>query len=609
MKNNKSITRLCLILCMLIVFLLPACHKEHQHNVVILPRVEATCTKTGLTEGSRCATCGKIIKQQEIIPLRDHNYDEWEIVTKPGYLKDGLKVRKCHDCNYQDTEIINALSAEEYVNDIIAQVVLPKEIKEDIVLPTKIEDVTITWKTSNSYLLSSKGNIIARSNSNKEVTLIATYMFDNFTKDVNYDIIILGYTDYEKLEMVMESLTFPQVVTENLNFNNTLGYGVQATYISSNPEIISNEGLVSLPTEETIVTITIILELGEEKMEKSIDLTVSKSNNINKHQIIEYAKDYSLQNQVGLKILDNRMVLDDNVLEATYYSDIIETLAFTSLVGSWAAISSEHATCELKISLRVNGVWSEEITYSPWGLGLNNASHDQTKDLIKLNEDEVSVLASNKADAIKYSITLKRDAFNVESPKLALVSFAILIPNYRYDVNVSELPKNVCYDVPKLYQGAVPSIGNSICSPTSTTMLLKYHGFDFTAFDSEYEHRYIAKIVYDHGNNIYGNWVYNTVTMGAYGLNAYVARMYSINELIYHLATVGPVALSVKGQMTSTAKDYYTGGHLLVAIGYKYIDNVLYIICNDPNVPAVYCEYSISVINNTWRNIAYVIEK
>ena len=32
------------------------------------------------------------------------------------------------------------------------------------------------------------------------------------------------------------------------------------------------------------------------------------------------------------------------------------------------------------------------------------------------------------------------------------------------------------------------------------------------------------------------------------------------------------------------------------------------IVCNDPNVPSVECRYSLTVINNTWRNIAYIIE-
>ena len=140
-------------------------------------------------------------------------------------------------------------------------------------------------------------------------------------------------------------------------------------------------------------------------------------------------------------------------------------------------------------------------------------------------------------------------------------------------------------------------------------MLLKYKGEDFSSFDSEYEHRYIAGIVRDYGNKIYGNWVYNTVAMSAYGYDSYIARFYSINELVEHLATVGPCALSVKGQMNSDKKNYYTNGHLIVAIGYEIDTNGnITIVCNDPNVSSVECRYSLTVMNNTWRNIAYVIE-
>jgi hypothetical protein len=140
-------------------------------------------------------------------------------------------------------------------------------------------------------------------------------------------------------------------------------------------------------------------------------------------------------------------------------------------------------------------------------------------------------------------------------------------------------------------------------------MLLKYKGESFKEFDAEYEHRYMASIVRDYGNKIYGNWVYNTVAMSGYGYDAYVARFYSINELVEHLATVGPCALSVKGQMTSDQKNYYTNGHLIVAIGYEIKDNgEIVIVCNDPNVSVVTCRYSLTVMNNTWRNVVYVIE-
>ena len=88
-------------------------------------------------------------------------------------------------------------------------------------------------------------------------------------------------------------------------------------------------------------------------------------------------------------------------MNATYYSKEINTLGFTSLVGSWSAISSTDATCELKISVKVDDVWSEYITYSPWGLGLQNASYDQNNGMIKLSTDEVIVLNNKKATGIK----------------------------------------------------------------------------------------------------------------------------------------------------------------------------------------------------------------
>lgn len=46
--------------------------------------------------------------------------------------------------------------------------------------------------------------------------------------------------------------------------------------------------------------------------------------------------------------------------------------------------------------MKVDDVWSEYITYSPWGLGLQNASYDQNNGMIKLSTDEVIVLNNKK---------------------------------------------------------------------------------------------------------------------------------------------------------------------------------------------------------------------
>ena len=50
------------------------------HIPVTDDAVEATCTKTGLTEGSHCSVCKKILKAQEVLPLVDHQYAIFDAV-------------------------------------------------------------------------------------------------------------------------------------------------------------------------------------------------------------------------------------------------------------------------------------------------------------------------------------------------------------------------------------------------------------------------------------------------------------------------------------------------------------------------------------------------
>ena len=44
------------------------------HTIVIDKAVAATCTKTGLTEGSHCSVCNTVITKQETVPMLGHSY-------------------------------------------------------------------------------------------------------------------------------------------------------------------------------------------------------------------------------------------------------------------------------------------------------------------------------------------------------------------------------------------------------------------------------------------------------------------------------------------------------------------------------------------------------
>lgn len=523
-----------------------------------------------------------------------------------------LSIAGCKNKNNNGNENNQPVeTAMDKINKAIEGISLPSEVEENITLPVQVGDVTIEWESSKTSAISNDGKVRQTEN-NQEVRLKAYFKCENEQVIKTYNITVKKIADSILIQRVYDSLYLESSTDTDLILETVFEYGVLGTWYSSNEEIITTDGRFKAGSEDEIVTLTVILTLGEESMEKSFEIETKGIGEVEEgklgHLVLDYAESFNPNNFNNVLLDNGLLVLAEGQTSGSYESDVIETLKWTSMVGSWAAVSSTTATVEFQVRARVNGTWSSYISYGVWGLGLENACYDQSAGVAKLSTDEVMILNSKTADAVQYKLTLKRTTANGESPKVSLVACALEIPGYSYSVDVSDVKQNVNYDVPKLYQGAVPSIGNSICSATSTCMLLKYKGEDFSQFDSEFEHRYMASIVRDYGNKIYGNWVYNTVTMGGYGYNAYVMRMYSLEELVRHLNDVGPVSLSMKGQMTSDKKNYYTSGHLIVITGYYYDNGQLYFYSNDPNVPEVACVYTSAVIKNTWRNIAYIIE-
>ena len=88
------------------------------HNETKLPRIEATCTKTGLTEGSKCSTCDKIILQQQEISLKPHS-EQIIPAVNATCLKTGLtEGKKCSVCNkilLEQTETSLAAHTEQII--------------------------------------------------------------------------------------------------------------------------------------------------------------------------------------------------------------------------------------------------------------------------------------------------------------------------------------------------------------------------------------------------------------------------------------------------------------------------------------------------------------
>lgn len=560
------------------------------------------------------------------VKFDDNNYKvNWEssnedVVTTKGlitYQPEDTEITLTATISYDKVKyskefkvIVKAFDTTEMKN-YLDSLSIPSEISEKIDLPTSYKSsnntYTISWESNNEDILSNKGEI-GISLKDTAVTLTAYIKIDNVTLSKNFEIKVLKSSNDQVLEILNNSIRVQKMANSDIYLPTNLGNNITCSWTSSNENILSNDGEIKTTVngpQEVILTANI--KIGEETMTKEYKIIVNKTD----HFYLTDKFEGTMEN-VHLSD-DGRIVLNDNAVVGTYYSEENNHRPFYEAVASWGAVTTKDATCELFVSVKVGDTYSDYISYGEWGLGLQNKCVGQKNNLIRLVEDEIKVLNSKEATGFKYKFVLRRTDAKTPSPEVFLIAFSFNMNNYSYSVDKSLLKDSVRYDVPQLYQHDVPGIGSIICSATSSTMLLKYKGHDFSKINV-LEHEYIAGLVKDYGNNIYGNWVYNCVGMSAFNEFAYVKRFADTYEFLYSLQEVGPMAASIKGTVkyvktvNGQSGSYTTAGHLLVVTGYEITDAGTFIYINDPNVNTVSIKVTLQDFLNIWRNVSYIVE-
>lgn len=517
-----------------------------------------------------------------------------------------------NDTNKNKEEEALEPTEKEMLQSVVEGYTLPLEVTEKLPLKDYVEDspfyIGITWISDNTSAMDGKGNI-KRQNSDQVVNLKGIFETIKGEKvEKTFQIIVKGYTNLERLNKALLEFEVDRILSIDSKLKKLCSdKDIVVTWESSNRNIFDENGVKYLPEEKNEITLILTLSLNGETLSKTFKTIACVQEEVNYLEMQTIIDKYSDFNKGTLDNLefnqDNCLVMTSN--EASYTSPIVEVSPFTDLVGSWCAVTNANTgSTELKVRVRVNGVWSAFMSYGAWKLSAKNAScSGKTSDgLAKMDSDTVVILNSKKADAYQYLVEFKKTSTE-QSPILKNITINI---NCGFNDEAPKTTKTeVVYDVPKLYQHDVPSIGGSICSPTTTTMLLKYYGHSFKGLGYDYEHEYVARMVYDNGDNIFGNWCYCVAIMGAVGEFSYVKRFTGPNELIDYLANVGPVGLSVKGNMQGY---YTTNGHLIVCKGFKVVNGNYVFICNDPNIRGVEIEYNYDTIKNTWKNVGYCID-
>lgn len=538
--------------------------------------------------------------------------DNDTIVNIKVNVSDGKTVK------YFDYNNRKVMSMKNIVSRAKSKVNVPDIVNKDLSFPSSIGKVRVRWSTSNVDVIGRNG-ACSYVSEDTNVVITATFSMKNdfdisFSETEEYNIIVKRWDAQTRYEKVLDSIVVPDTAIYDINLKSKLDYDVDCIWKSSDESSISNIGKVYRSNSDKDVTLklTMCCNDSNEKKELTYNVKVLKYEttegemNFNKHVLINRANELNTSKMNNLKYNGEKVVLSDDALSGTYESEVYNTLEFRRVVGSFSCITSESATCELAISIKVDGEWSKYFTYGEFGLGRNNLYYNQTDIKSYMDTDMIEPKSGYKGSGVKYKITLKRDSLSTKSPELSLVALALFIIDYNYVVDTSNLPDSVDWDLPKLYQHDVPGIGSVICSATTTTMLLKFAGYDFSDKGYQYEHQYMANMVADRGHNnpTYGNWSYNMMAAGAFGINAYVGKMYSWDEIRYYLANNGPIGVSIGGNFGI----YSTDGHLLVLRGYRIENGETTVICNDPNVKGVYYEVSLEIFLRCWGSVVYIME-
>lgn len=259
-------------------------------------------------------------------------------------------------------------------------------------------------------------------------------------------------------------------------------------------------------------------------------------------------------------------------LAATWESPVLEAEApFVEALPSWNATLPDDAGVRAAGRVRIDGEWSPWLDFG--GFGHIPAGEEPTR--FEHGRVAVDVLQLNRpADAFQLRLTSFNFDVNGTLPTLRRAAVALSSPA---DEPPADEPtgEEVIVDVPFLAQrDAGDRVGGSICSPTSVTTVLNYHGESLAPLDA-------ATVIYDREHGLFGNWNRATAFAGSLGYDATLRRFSGINELRPYFEAGLPVIASINfddGECPSFVMDS-TNGHLIVLRGLTAEGDV---VVNDP---------------------------
>lgn len=315
------------------------------------------------------------------------------------------------------------------------------------------------------------------------------------------------------------------------------------------------------------------------------------------------------------------VTLADGATAGTFVSAIYNTDTFETVVASWNASIYDGSEVEIWARVRQNGEWSDWLSWGPYSPFISRGSTANKGGSLATLKDDIFTIDDGTADGVQLKAEIRRDSADVESPILRQVTASFsggeMVATYAEEA-LDELPLEVLNTAPAYAQGIRhPSIGGSICSPTTMTVMMNSRVPSLDLLPEE-----LALNVQDNGEGIFGNWSFSVSGAGLYGFESYY-QYASLEIIMQELAQGRPVGIGVSYSPSTTGSYPYlegsygsTGGHLITLIGYEYEDGIrdedhLYFYSSDTysaGDATSYHRYKWTQLNETWsRKSTYII--
>ena len=174
------------------------------HTEVIDEAVAATCTTTGLTEGTHCSVCEEVLVAQAETPTVDHAWDEGTVTKEPTESETGIRTYTCERCSETKTEEI---PCEPTKNSSVQRIAGENRIETALSVAAALKDALNVEKFDTI--------ILAAGGSGKDQTKFADALSGSYLASTKKAPILL----YTQGDLSEKNLAF---IEENLNDNGTI---------------------------------------------------------------------------------------------------------------------------------------------------------------------------------------------------------------------------------------------------------------------------------------------------------------------------------------------------------------------------------------------------